>query len=232
MILNFVTERAGEMFLPVIMVAAAIDSLNPCAFSILFLTIAFLFSLGKDRKFVLIAGGTYIFGIALVYTLIGVGLLQALSIFNVPNVMAKLGAAILIAYSAIGIINELYPSFPIKLSMPKSGHATMARFIHKASVPASLFLGVIVGLFEFPCTGGPYLFVLSLIHDQATFWSGFGYLLVYNFIFVLPLIIILAISTNRIVLDRVEALRKVETKKYRILLMLTLALMGVLIFFI
>lgn len=220
------------MFLPVIAAAAAIDSLNPCAFSILFLTIAFLFSLGKDRKFVLLSGGSYIFGIALVYTLIGVGLLEVLSIFNVPNVMAKAGAAILIAYSAIGIINELYPAFPIKLSMPKSGHAVMARFIHKASIPASLFLGVIVGLFEFPCTGGPYLFVLSLLHDRATYWQGFGYLLVYNLVFVLPLIIILAVSTNRAVLDRVDALRKVETKKYRILLMLILAAMGALIFFI
>ncbi len=232
MILNFVTERAGDLFLPVIATAAAIDSLNPCAFSILFLTIAFLFSLGKDRKFVLLAGGSYIFGIALVYTLIGVGLLEALSVFNVPNVMAKVGAMILIAYSAIGIINELLPAFPIKLSMPKSGHAVMARYIHKASMPASLLLGVIVGLFEFPCTGGPYLFVLSLLHDQATYWQGFGYLLVYNFIFVLPLIIILAVSTNRAVLERVDALRKVETKKYRILLMLILALMGALILFI
>ena len=99
-------------------------------------------------------------------------------------------------------------------------------------MPASLLLGVIVGLFEFPCTGGPYLFVLSLLHDQATYWQGFGYLLVYNFIFVLPLIIILAVSTNRAVLERVDALRKVETKKYRILLMLILALMGALILFI
>lgn len=89
MILNFLSAYADGWFLPVIIISAIIDSVNPCAFSILFLTLTFLFSLGKERKFILLAGGLYILGIALVYTLIGVGALQVLSIFNLPNGLAK-----------------------------------------------------------------------------------------------------------------------------------------------
>lgn len=217
-------------FLPVILSAAIIDSINPCAFSILFLTITFLFSLEKDRKFILKAGGLYIFGIFLVYTLIGVGLLQVLSILNIPNGLAKVGAVILIAYCVIGIINEFFPKFPIKLKIPASSHQTLARVIHKASVPASFFLGVLVGLFEFPCTGGPYLFVLGLLHDQANFWKGFMYLVIYNIVFVAPLIVILLVSVNKVVLEKLDRLRRLETKKSRLVLLLVLLAIAIFIF--
>lgn len=217
-------------FLPVILSAALIDSINPCAFSILFLTITFLFSLEKDRKFILKAGGLYVFGIFLVYTLIGVGLLQVLSILNIPNGLAKVGAIILIAYCVIGIINEFFPKFPIKLKIPASSHQTLAKVIHKASVPASFFLGVLVGLFEFPCTGGPYLFVLGLLQDQANFWKGFMYLVIYNIVFVAPLIVILLVSVNKAVLEKLDRLRRLETKKARLVLLLVLLTIAIFIF--
>ena len=207
------------------------DSINPCAFSILFLTIAFLLSLGKDRKFILMAGGAYIFGIALVYTLIGIGILQVLSVFAIPNFMTKIGASILIIYSLIAITNEFFSNFPIKLKIPESSYTIIGKIIHRGSIPASLILGIVVGMFEFPCTGGPYLFVLSLIHDQKTFWSGFGYLIVYNIIFVTPLMVILILGASRIALEKIDKLRKLETKKARIILNTILLIIGVLLLF-
>jgi cytochrome c-type biogenesis protein len=213
-------------FLPVIMGAAAADSINPCAFSILFLSIAFLFSINKDRAYILKAGGLYIFGIGLIYILIGVGMLKVLSLFAIPNVLGKVGAGILVLYSLISLINELFPSFPLKFKIPTESHATIAKIIHRGTMPAAFLLGVLVGLFEFPCTGGPYLFVLSLLHDQATFWSGFGYLLIYNVIFVSPLVLILLFSTNRAILEKVDRLRRIETKKGRLVLDLILMATG------
>ena len=175
------------------------------------------------------AGGAYILGIALIYTFIGVGILQVLSIFAIPNFMAKVGATILIVYSLIAIINEFFPAFPIKLKIPQSSHEIIGKIVHRASLPAALLLGIAVGLFEFPCTGGPYLFVLSLLHDQKTFWSGFGYLIIYNFIFVLPLIIMLALASSRIALEKADRLRKLETKKARLVLDFILLAVGALI---
>lgn len=227
-----ITLSSSGWFVPVIITAAGIDSLNPCAFSILFLTITFLFSLQKDRRFIVKAGGSYIFGIFLVYTLIGVGLLQVLSIFNIPNGLAKIGASILILYAFIGVINEAFPSFPIKLKIPARTHVVLAKIIQKGSVPASFFLGILVGLFEFPCTGGPYLFVLSLLHDQGSALRGFGYLLLYNVIFVLPLILILYFAVNKFVLDKIDKLRRLETKRSRLILLFILLAIGVGIFFI
>ncbi len=230
MSLSYLATSPHGFFLPVIMVSALIDSINPCAISVLFLTITFLFSLGKNRSFVLLSGGVYILAIAIVYTLIGLGALQALTFFNVPNIMAKVGASILLIYSVIGLINEFFPAFPIKLKMPESTHTTLAKVINKASLPAFFILGSLVALFEFPCTGGPYLFVLTLLHDYASFWKGFWYLIMYNFIFVLPLILILIFATNKVMTEKIDKLRRLETKKARVVLLLILIAFGIFMF--
>src|SRR3989344_2291403 len=162
----------GRWLLPLVGVAALIDSINPCAFSILILTIAFLFSIGKIRSSVLKIGGSYVAGIFIVYMLIRLGILQALHIFNTPHFMAKVGATLLVALGAINLINEFFPSFPIKLRIPQVAHRKMAELMEKGSVPTAFLLGGLVGLCEFPCTVGPYLMVLGLLHDQATYLKG------------------------------------------------------------
>src|SRR3970040_140715 len=86
-----VSDR-GTWLLPLISVAALIDSVNPCAFSILLVTIAFLFALGRLRSNVLAIGGLYVAGVFAVYLLIGGGLLQALHLFGEPHFMAPGGA--------------------------------------------------------------------------------------------------------------------------------------------
>src|SRR3989344_5635340 len=87
-------SREGAWLLPLVAVSAAIDSVNPCAFSILLVTIAFLFSLNAVRKRILAVGGAYMGGIFLVYLLIGLGILQTLHLFDTPHFMAKVGAGI------------------------------------------------------------------------------------------------------------------------------------------
>ncbi len=220
-------SNGGKLILPLVSVAALIDSINPCAFSILLITIAFLFSLNKSRSEILKIGGFYVFGLFLVYILIGLGILQALHLFNTPHFMAKIGAGFLIVWALINIINEFFPSFPIKFRIPSSAHAKMGELMHKASLPTALFLGMLVGLCEFPCTGGPYLMVLGLLHDTGTWGRGLGYLLYYNLIFILPLVIALVAASNQSLLAKVDFWRKQETKKFKLwgsLAMILLAL--------
>src|SRR3989338_10854186 len=91
----------GRRLLPLVVGASLIDSINPCAFSILILTIAFLFSIGKLRQKVLGIGLAYILGLFMVYLLIGLGLLQVLHLFNTPHFMAKVGSGLLIILGVI-----------------------------------------------------------------------------------------------------------------------------------
>jgi cytochrome c-type biogenesis protein len=192
--------------------AALIDSINPCAISVLLLTIGFLISLNKSRANIIRIGLVYIVGIYLTYLLIGLGVLRALSLFGFPHILAKFGAIALLITAGINLGNIYIPKFPIKLKIPDSAHPQLAKFIQKATVPSFLILGVLVGLFEFPCTGGPYLLILGLLHDQATFISGLKYLAYYNFIFVSPLIIILLVASRPGLLQKVDSWRKKNTK--------------------
>ena len=220
----------GRWMLPLVSVAALIDSINPCAFGILLLTIAFLLSLQKSRSSILKIGGVYILGLLTVYTLIGLGILQALHLFNTPHFMAKVGAALLIALGGINLINEFFPSFPIKFRIPQVAHTKMASLMNKASLPAVFLLGALVGLCEFPCTGGPYLMVLGLLHDQVTYLSGVGYLLLYNLIFILPLVIILLIASDGTLVKKVQEWKKSETKHMRLWDGVAMVVLGLLIF--
>src|ERR1035437_5735390 len=145
--------RTYKGWMPILIgTAALIDSVNPCAFSVLFLTITFLFSLGRKRSDIVWAGLAYVFGIFATYVFIGLGLLKALSLFNIPNLMSKLGATAIIAFGLVALINEFVPNFPIKLKIPKFAYGRIGRLMEKATLPASFELGVVVGLFEFPCT--------------------------------------------------------------------------------
>jgi len=205
----------GKWLLPLIGVAALIDSINPCAFSILLLTIAFLVSIGKVRSSVLAIGSAYILGIFVVYLVIGLGLLQTLHLFDTPHFMAKVGASLLIVLGLINVTKEFVPAFPVRLGIPHAAHRKIAVLMEKASVPTAVVLGGLVGLCEFPCTGGPYLMVLGLLHDHATYFTGVGYLIAYNVIFVLPLVLMLLIASDRTLLAKVQVWQQSERKVMR-----------------
>ena len=61
------------------------------------------------------------------------------------------------------------------------------------TVPGAIFLGAFVALVELPCTGGPYLAITALLAKNFNLLAA-GYLVLYNFIFVLPLIIVAALG--------------------------------------
>ena len=218
------------LFFVLVTIAALIDSISLCALSILILTIAFLFSLGRLRSDILKLGGFYIFGIFVTYVLIGLGILRVLQFFNTPHFMATVGAVILIGFGAITLINEFFPKFPVKLRIPHAAHHKIASLMEKASLPGAFLLGVIVGLCAFPCTGGPYLMILGLLHDHGTFLSGLAYLIFYNLVFVLPLAIILFIGSDKNLLGKLQVWRETEGAKMHFWSGVAMVILGLIIF--
>ena len=228
---GFIDVRANVAFLPLmIALAAFLDSLNPCAFSVLFLTMAFLFSVGHDRRHIIKAGLAYVFGIFLTYVLIGLGALKALTLFNITNGPAKIGAIAVIIFAVITLLNEFFPKFPIKLKIPDATHDRIGGLISKASVPSAFVLGFLVGMFEFPCAGGPYLFVLGMIHEYSTHYVGIAYLLFYNVVFVFPLLIALFAAADKVVLEKIDKFRRLKTKQLRVWTAVVFILLGLLVF--
>ncbi len=223
-------SRGGTLLFPLILAAAVVNSVHPCAFSILLVTIAFLFSVGQLRSNILKIGGMYVFGIFLAYILIGLGVLQAFHLFDVPDFMAKVGAVSLVALGAVNLINEFFPAFPVKLGIPHAVHHKMSLLVEKGSLPAAFFLGSLVGICAFPCSGGPYVMILGLLHDKATFFQGLGYLTIYNVIFVLPLIIMLLIASNKDLLSKAQEWQQREKSNMRFWGGIAMIALGIIIF--
>jgi cytochrome c-type biogenesis protein len=225
-------SNKGVWLLPLVLVSALLDSVHPCSFSILLITIAFLFGIQMTRKKILQIGGTYIAGIFAAYLLIGLGILKVLHLFNTPHFMGKLGATLLISFGVINILSELFPNFPIKLKIPSVSHTAMGKLMENASFPAAFGLGLLVGICQFPCMGGPYLMVIGLLRDQVTYLSGFGYLVLYNLILTLPLIAVLWVSADKLILNKVQEWKKVNMKGFKFWAGLVMIIIGILIFFI
>ena len=225
-------SQGGVWLLPLVLISAILDSVHPCSFSILLITIAFLFGMQMTRKKILQIGGLYIAGIFAAYFTIGVGLLKVLHLFNVPHFMGKLGAILLIIFGALNIINELFPKFPIKLKIPSVSHTAMGRLMEKASFPAAFGLGLLVGVCQFPCMGGPYLMIIGLLHDKMTYFAGFGYLTLYNLILILPLVVVLWIAADKVIVDKVQEWKITNLKGLRFWAGSAMIIIGILIFFI
>ena len=225
-------SREGTWLLPLLLVSALLDSVHPCSFSILLITIAFLFGIQMSREKILQLGGTYIVGIFTAYFLIGLGILKVLHLFNTPHFMGRLGATLLIIFGVINLINRFFPKFPLKLKIPGVAHGAMSKLMDRASFPAVFGLGFLVGICQFPCMGGPYLMVIGLLRDQVTYMSGFGYLFLYNLILILPLVAVLFVSAKKEMVDKVQTWKRDNMDGVRLWAGIGMVIIGILIFFI
>lgn len=225
-------SNGGVWLLPLVVFSALLDSVHPCSFSILLITIAFLFGIQISRRKILQIGGIYIAGIFAAYFAIGIGLLKVLHVFNVPHFMGKLGAGMLILFGVLNLLGALFPKFPIRLRIPKAAHASMTKLMGVASMPAAFALGLLVGLCQFPCMGGPYLMVVGLLHDTETYTSGFGYLLMYNIILIAPLVATLVVAANPALVDKLQEWKATQMRDVHLWAGIAMIIIGVLIFFI
>ncbi|PIP69010.1 hypothetical protein CO033_02255 [Candidatus Nomurabacteria bacterium CG_4_9_14_0_2_um_filter_32_10] len=225
-------SKQGTWLLPLMLISALLDSVHPCSFSILLITIAFLFGMQMTRKKILQIGGIYVAGIFVSYLLIGLGILKVLHLFNTPHFMGKLGATLLIVFGLINLLNYFFPNFPIKLKIPSFTKKAMGKLMERSSMLAAFGLGIFVGICQFPCMGGPYLMVIGLLRDQVTYFSGFGYLILYNLILIIPLVFVLFISSDKTLLTKVQEWKNTNTSKVKLWAGFVMIIIGILIFFI
>ncbi len=202
--------------LPAVIVTGLLDSVNPCAFAVILLLLAFLFTIRQSRGRILQLGLVYIAMIFVVYFAIGLGILRAVRFSNDPHFVARAGSWILIALGAINLVEYFFPKFPIKLHMPRAAGVKTTEWLNKASFPATVGVGVLVGLCTFPCSGGVYVSIITLLNAQTTLGWGIGYLALYNILFVLPLIIILFAAGNRATAKRWAGWERENSRRIRL----------------
>ncbi len=193
-----VAAGQGKILLSTVLVTGFLDGINPCAFAVLLFFIVFLFTIKKTRQSIAWMGMTYILAIYLTYFLIGLGVLKAFTIGDSPHLMAKIGAVLVILLGVIHLKDYFFPNLPITLRVPKVGENAIVHWAYKATFPATFVLGILVGVCTFPCSGGIYVAVIGLLQSKISFFKGLGYLILYNVMFVLPLVFILVAASSTV----------------------------------
>ena len=213
---------------PAVILAGLLDGINPCAFAVLiFLLIALTAAESKRR--VLQIGLTYTLGVFLIYITAGIGIIKIVSLTGMSFYFTVIAGILVIAAGIIEVADGILKNSPVSLSIPESRKELFVGYIRRATVPAAFVLGILVGIFELPCTGGIYLAVLSLLSSQVTFNEGLIYLLIYNLAFVLPLILIVLAVTLGISPEMLNRFREEHKRSLRIAIGIILIAMGILV---
>ncbi|MCD6476685.1 MAG: hypothetical protein J7K26_00765 [Candidatus Aenigmarchaeota archaeon] len=184
-------ESIGPEFYATIIGAAFVDSINPCAIAVLLILLGALLASGNKKR-AFLTGIAFTISIYIMYFLFGVGLFSAIQISGLSYWFYRFVGAIAIL---IGIFNIkdyfYYGGGGFVMEIPRKWRPSLKKILKNITSPFGAFLtGFLVCLFELPCTGGPYLFVLGLLAEKTTKMYAIPILLLYNLIFILPLIII------------------------------------------
>lgn len=217
--------QSETLLLPAVLLTGLVDGINPCALAILLFFVSFLFTIRKTRLSVARMGAVYIGAVYVVYFLIGLGLLQASTLFK-GHWLGQAGAVLLILLGLTNLLGAIFPKFPIRLEVPESSKEGLQKWMYRATLPTTLVLGILVGLHTFPCSGGPYVAVLGLLGSQTSFWEGAGYLVLYNLMFVLPLVVVLILSLDPVLGGKIQAWERESSRTVRIVTGGVMALMG------
>ena len=220
----------AEISLPLIIGAGLIDGINPCAFGVLIFLLAYLAKTAEGKKGKMILHGlTYIFAVFLTYLIVGLLLLPVIGQFGQTSVILYIVlATIIIIAGLLEIKDYFWYGRWFSLSIFPKEAERIKKYGKKISgkLYVAFFLGVFVALVELPCTGAVYLAILSLMTLSGLTIGNFTLLLIYNFIFIFPLIIILFLVANGMSTNKFDEWRKKNRALMRLLIGLLLIGLG------
>lgn len=221
-------EQAGNKkpLLVLIFSGALADSINPCAFAVMLLLLSTILSRSKSRIRTLLSGLLFSFAIFVSYYLLGMGVLTFLG--DAENVVVlKWGVGIFGLLLAIANIKDYFwYGKGFVMEVPLAWRPKMMKLIQGVVSPVGAFLiGILVSLFLLPCSAGPYVAVLGYLGSEGQNLNLLGhlYLLLYNFIFVLPMLLITILVSFGV--SSVEKLAKLKHKHTRLIHLLVGLLM-------
>lgn len=216
---NTALEAAQNMFKRIsfwaIVAAGLVDGINPCAFAVIVFFISFLSVYKYDKKEIIIVGLAYCGAVFIAYILIGLGLFNFLYKMSSFYYVMWAFKWLTIGLCALFFILSLYDfivyqitknSEKVVLQLGKGYkekiHKIIRYFLRDKKKSAfrlfcaAVVVGFLVSLIEAVCTGQVYLPTIAVILKEANqdFWRAMFYLLTYNLMFIVPLVIIFALS--------------------------------------
>ena len=210
---------------------AALDAINPCELAILILLMASMLALDNNRKKALKTGLSFVAAVFIAYFLIGMGLLAFLRAYTLPfaGIFYKIVGALAILIGALNIKDYFwYGGGGFIMEVPQRWRPKMKELIRGVTTPIGGFLvGLIVSLFLLPCTSGPYVVILGLLASKTNLFNAIIYLIVYNLIFIAPMLAIVLAMYWGLPPEKAENWRQQKIRLLHLIAGLVLVALGI-----
>lgn len=210
------------------------DSVNPCAIAILGMILVEIMinNPGKKRK-IFLGGLSFVAAVFVGYFFYGVILVQLFK-----TIAEFLRESSKYVYSGLAILTMLIGALNIKdyfqykkgsvgTEMPLFLRPKVKKVINKVTSPLGAFtIGFFVTLFLLPCTIGPYIVASGLLSDLGIL-GAMPWLIYYNLIFVLPMLIVtILIFFSVTKVDEVTGFKDRHIRKIHLIAGILLFLVG------
>ena len=191
------------------------DGINPCAFAVIVFFISFLAVYGYRRREIIYVGVFYCLAVFLTYLLIGLGIFKFLYAASNVYLFIK-GFYYFVAFFCFAMgLAALYDYLRFKKTKDPQGAILQlpgflkkrinfvigSRLRHREShsvtslILTSFIVGCLVSLLEAVCTGQVYVpTIVFILKSTSLRLKAWVYLILYNLMFVLPLVFIFLLS--------------------------------------
>jgi cytochrome c biogenesis protein CcdA len=209
------TKLKKTLTIPAVISAATVDAINPCAFAVLIILLTTILA-SKNKRRALLSGLAFSSSIFISYLLMGIGLYSAIQATGLSHNFYGVVAVLAILIGLFNLKDYLWYGKWFVMEVPMSWRPRLKAILRGVtSVPGAFLIGFVISLFLLPCTSGPYIVILGLLAKSATKNYAFLLLILYNLIFVLPMIVItLAIYFGFTTTEQAEVWR---TKRIKLL---------------
>ncbi len=179
---------------------AGMDAFNPCAFFVLFFLLS-LMALHRSRTRMLTVGLTFVFCSGVMYFLFMVAWLNLFLFFEQMIYLTVIAGALALLIGLINIKDYFYFKQGISLTLSATAQQRLfarMRSISQAENPwlmlfATLVLAIAANSYELLCTAGlPMVYTRLLTINHFSGLSYYAYLILYNVVYVIPLLVIVA----------------------------------------
>jgi hypothetical protein len=191
------------------LVTGLIDGINPCAIATMIFLISFLATKKRSRNEIIFIGIAYTATVFITYLAMGLGfkgILEHIKGYHIISTIIRWGAcglAVIVAIVSFRdaiVFHKSKNTEEIALQLPKAVKLRIHKIISgnlskRNLLIGSVITGFLVTLLEAICTGQMYVpYIVAMTQQDSLRAVGYLYLIFYNFLFVLPLIIVMVLA--------------------------------------
>jgi len=222
-------KKGHELTLPILISAALADAVNPCEFAVLIILLTSIIATGAKKR-ALASGLAFSLAIFLSYFAMGLGLYGVIAAGKFSATFVKIIGSLAILLGLFNLKDFFFYGKGFLMEVPMSWRPKMKALLKSATGPVgAFFIGILISLFLLPCTSGPYIVVTSLLAQKETFWYAFKLLLLYNFIFVSPMLLITIAVYRGFSVEKAEDIRQKKLRILHLIAGLLLVGMGIIV---